>query len=288
MNTDSIRNEAAPKLKRPIVRYHGGKWKLAPWIISHFPAHRCYTEAFGGGASVLLRKEPSYAEVYNDLDREIVNLFRVARQQGPELQRLLELTPFCREEFAESYNRSVCPLEQARRTLVRSFMGFGSNAHNRLTGFRSNSNRSGTTPARDWRNYPEAFAAIIDRLRGVVIENRDARAVMSAHDAPTTLHYADPPYVAATRDKGKDYAHEMNDAQHGELCRFLEGLEGMVIVSGYPSPLYDNLYSSEQWTRVQRESHADGAAKRIEVLWMRNCQTSSLFAPATTQRAEVG
>lgn len=102
---------------------------LAPRIIEHFPEHRCYVEPFGGGGSVLLRKPRSYAEVYNDLDGEIVNLFTVARDRGDELVRLLELTPFSRDEFQQSYEPTDDPLEQARRTIARSFMGFGSNAH---------------------------------------------------------------------------------------------------------------------------------------------------------------
>ena len=75
---------------RPMVRWHGGKWVLAPWIISHFPPHQIYTEAFGGAASVLLKKPRCYAEIYNDLDGEIVNLFRVARERGKDLVALLE------------------------------------------------------------------------------------------------------------------------------------------------------------------------------------------------------
>lgn len=260
---------------RPIVRYHGGKWLLAPWIIEHFPGHRCYVEPFGGGGSVLLRKARSYAEVYNDLDGEIVNLFRVVRDSGEQLRSVLELTPFSRVDFRESYTPSADPIEQARRTVVRSFMGFGSNAHNKNTGFRSNSNRSGTTPARDWYNYPECLRATIERLRGVVIENRDAKEVMAAHDAETSLHYVDPPYVPETRDKGGDYRHEMTNEQHRELAAFLNTLKGAVVVSGYPSALYDEIFAG--WQRVQRRALADGAAERTEVLWLRNVKTG-LFA----------
>lgn len=93
-------------MPRPIVRYFGGKWKLAPWIIQHLPQHRVYVEPFGGGGSVLLRKPRSYAEVYNDLDGEIVNLFLIARDHGQELQQKLELTPFARDEFNGSFG---CP-----------------------------------------------------------------------------------------------------------------------------------------------------------------------------------
>jgi DNA adenine methylase len=251
---------------RPIVRYHGGKWKLAPWIIDRLPPHRGYVEPFGGGASVLLRKVRSYAEVYNDLDSHIVNLFRVARDHGENLRRLLELTPFARDEFALSYEPTEDSLELARRTVVRSFMGFGSNAHNRRTGFRSNSNRSGTTPAQDWRHYPDALAVIIDRLRGVVIERRDAVDVLIAHDGPDVLHYVDPPYVLSTRDKGVDYGHEMNDQDHRRLAAVLRGLRGMVALSGYRSELYEELFVD--WHREEANSRADKARPRIEVLWM--------------------
>ncbi len=252
---------------RPLVRYHGGKWILAPWIIAHFPPHRCYVEPFGGGGSVLLRKPRAYAEVYNDLGGEIVNLFRVARARGEELARLCELTPFARAEFAESYEPAEDELEQARRTLVRSFMGFGSNSLHQKSGFRANSNRSGTTPAHDWMNYPDALRITIQRLRGVVIENRDALACMRHHDTPETLHYADPPYVFSTRKDDKaDYPHEMTDAEHESLAAGLHSLKGMVIVSGYRCDAYDTLFKG--WRRVDKVAHADGASKRVESLWL--------------------
>jgi len=259
---------------RPVVRYHGGKWRLAPWIIEHFPEHRCYVEPFGGGGSVLMRKPRSYAEVYNDLNSEMVNLFRVLRDRGRELREKLSLTPFSRVDFMESYESTEDAVEQARRTVTRCFMGFGSNAHNRMTGFRANSNRSNTTPAHDWRNYPDEVPAMIERLRGVVIENRDATEVIRQHDGPETLYYVDPPYVMETRsDKGKDYSHEMTDADHRALAETLHNVRGMVILSGYDGPLYSELYAG--WRRVERKALADGAKERTEVLWLRNCPETS-------------
>lgn len=256
---------------RPVVRYHGGKWKLADWIISQFPRHRVYVEPFGGGGSVLLKKPRSYAEVYNDLDGEIVNVFRVLRDRGEELRRALELTPFSREEFKESYTKHDDPLERARRTVLRGFQGFGSAAAcGQVSGFRANSNRSGTTPAHDWRNYPNHIPALVERLRGVVIESRDAVEVIKHQDGPDTLHYVDPPYVHSTRsvgvDKRKAYRHEMTDAQHRALAEVLRGTKGAVVLSGYRCDLYDELYGD--WQRVDRAAMADGARKRIECLWL--------------------
>ena len=235
----------------------------------------------GGGASVLLRKPRSYAEIYNDLDGQVVNVFRMARDRGEELRRALELTPFSRAEFLESYEPSPDHFEQARRTIMRSFQGFGSAAAcGETSGFRANSNRSGTTPAHDWRNYPAAFGAIIERLRGVVIESRDAPEVIAQHDGPQTLHYVDPPYVHSTRSEKvrstitrKSYRHEMSDADHERLAAVLHRARGAVVLSGYRSSLYDRLYGD--WRMVERHAHADGARDRIEALWLSpNCPSS--------------
>ncbi|MEO0870969.1 MAG: DNA adenine methylase [Pseudomonadota bacterium] len=272
-------------VRRPALRYHGGKWLLAPWIVSHFPAHRIYVEPFAGAASVLLRKPRSYAEVYNDLDDDVVGLFRVL-QDSALAERLIDklrMTPFARREFDLAYEATDCPVERARRLLIRSFMGFGSDGHNgaRKTGFRANSNRSGTTPAGDWANLPDAHVKLTKRLQGVVIENRDAQACMAQHDGPETLFYVDPPYVHETRapsrtSERKAYRHEMTDDDHEALLAFLKTLEGKVILSGYRCDLYDD--HLEGWTRMDRAALADGARQRIESLWMNAAaQENDLF-----------
>jgi DNA adenine methylase len=261
---------------RPVLRWHGGKWLLAPWIIQHMPKHRVYTEAFGGAASVLLRKPRAYAEIYNDLDGNVVNLFRVLRgPRGPELVDALRLTPFARDEFAAAYTPDADPVERARALIIRSFMGFGSNGHARVTGFRANSNRSGTTPARDWLNYPDSLAMVIERLRGVIVENKDAKAIIEQHDAPDALHFVDPPYVLSTRgDPSKDYAHELSDADHVELLAFLRERRGAVMLCGYPCQIYDD--ALPDWLRVDRPALADGARARTECLWLNPAAAASV------------
>lgn len=272
------------KVKRPIMRYHGGKWKIAPWIISNFPPHRIYVEPYGGAASVLIRKPRCYAEVYNDLDQEVVNVFKVFRDYPEELKRHIWGTPFSRDEFISSYFPSDDLVEQARRTIARSFMGFGSAAVTKTrhtttkfskptTGFRANSNRSGTTPAHDWANYAEACESLIARLRGVTIENRDAIEVMMAHDRDDALHYVDPPYVAASRDAGSDYKYEMTDDDHKQLANSLKQLKGKICLSGYNSEIYNELYGD--WRKEERKALADGAAERIECLWMNYAQENA-------------
>lgn len=259
-----------------------------------FPDHRIYVEPFGGAGSVLLRKPRVYAEVYNDLDDIVVSLFRVLRDdsKADRLINALRLTPFARLEFNEALEAAEDDVERARHLIVRAFMGFGSDAHSaspvaektafktftrpddyRSTGFRANSNRSGTTPAHDWENYPDALPAIVDRLRGVIIEQRPAIDVMKQHDGPATLHYVDPPYLPETRSpankydlKHRMYRHELSVDDHRELLEFLKTLDGFVILSGYPSSLYDE--ALPDWRRVTTAAYADGARERTEVLWI--------------------
>lgn len=264
-------------LRRPLIRYHGGKWELAQWIISHFPTHRIYCEPFSGGASVLLQKARSYAEVYNDMDGEIVNLFRVVRDNADELLASIENTPFSREEYFSAFKTDKSnAIEWARRTLVRSHMGFaGTAVHGKTTGFRSFSTNSGSHPATQWARLPQCVRDVVERLRGVVIENRDAMEVISQQDTSQTLFYVDPPYLQETRDAGSDYRFELSDRQHVALLERLRTLQGMVIVSGYPSEMYDRVLSG--WKRVERNALAEGARPRTEVLWINpSCEASSL------------
>jgi len=252
---------------RPVLRYFGGKWMLAPWIIEHFPRHRTYVEPFGGGGSVLMRKSRSYAEIYNDLDTEIVGLFKILRD--PDSASLLELglrnTPFSRVEFEEAYLESTDPIELARKLIIRSFMGFGSDGvFKSSTGFRANSNRSGTTPAHDWVTYWDSLPHFTERLSGVVIENRPAVDVIQAQDSDQTLFYIDPPYVKSTRSEKHAYRHEMDDEDHLHLIEVMKSIRGFVVLSGYRNELYDSL----DWLRVDRPAYADGARKRIECLWL--------------------
>ncbi len=273
--------------QRPILRYHGGKWELAKWIISRFPVHRVYCEPFGGAASVLLQKTRSYGEIYNDLDGEIVNLFRVIREQPAALESSVRDTPFSRIEYKAAFAPSADPIEQARRTLIRSHMGHaGSATHGNMTGFRAHSVNSGTHPATQWRNFPNHLAPLIDRWRGVVIEHKPALEVMASCDDVQTLFYLDPPYVFASRDSGKDYRHEMTDADHEQLADAAHSVAGMVVLSGYASDLYDRLYAG--WEREEREALCEAAGSRMEVLWfnrraveMRDAGTSLFAAEAS-------
>lgn len=260
------------KLARPAIRYHGSKWRLAPWLFSHFPPHRHYTEAFGGSAAVILQKDRSPgAEVYNDLDSAVVNFFQVLRDRTTREQLIaaLRCTPFAREEFDLAWEDTTDPVESARRLAIRAQMGFGSaGAVKGTTGFRTDADRNA---AADWARYPEALERIVGRLQGVTIENMPAIELLRRYDAADTLHYIDPPYVHGTRvirAKG-GYRHEMTDADHALLLDTVADLEGMVIISGYDNPLYRERLAN--WatasTRV-RISAGRGTRLRQEHIWI--------------------
>lgn len=278
-------SNAAPRITSPALRYHGGKFRLASWIMQYFPVHRCYVEPFGGAASVLLKKPRSYAEVYNDLDGEIVNFFRVVRD--PDLcQRLIEmltLTPYARAEFEMAYEPTEDPLEMARRVAVRAQMGFGSaGATKGTTGFRIDTKRPYNTSPHLWKRYPATIAAVCERLQMVLIENNPAINVMRQHDAIDTLHFVDPPYVLNTRviRGGMGYyRHEMTNVQHQELLSLLKTLSGMVIVSGYECDLYRDMLSD--WTSVSKSARAQayrGTKLATETLWLNQACRDALRA----------
>lgn len=277
---------------RPALRYLGGKYRLAPWIVSHLPPHKTYVEPYGGGgASVLLRKPIARAEVYNDMDTELVNFFTVLRDpdMAERLARLAELTPFSRAEWQAAYEATDDAVERARRLLVRSFQGFGSCASriDRITGWRTGQRLESASAARDWAGYPEVIPHLHWRLRRVSLECRPALEVIASYDGPGVLFYVDPPYMHSTRSPKRTrtapsngYAHELNDADHVALLDVLLAVTGYVVLSGYTNELYDERLKG--WTRLVRDTHADGARDRTEVLWINPAaaMADGLFAGA--------
>jgi len=282
------------EVTRPALRYHGGKFRLAPWILRFFPPHNVYVEPYGGAASVLLLKPRVGAECYNDLDGQIVNIFRQLRDPiaALELQRRVALTPFARDEFDWSYEPAVDEMDAAHKLIVRSFMGHGSDSATRgcRTGFRSKLTDGRVLPAYEWATWSETIPAFTRRLAGVLIENRDAIEVIGRMDHANALMFIDPPYVHSTRSaitgrsaKTHGYRHEMNDVEHRTLAATLHAVKGMVVLSGYPSALYDELYAT--WERFERKAMADSAKARTEVVWLNpacsealNIATGGLFA----------
>lgn len=262
---------------RPLLRYHGGKFRMADWIISQMPKHAVYCEPFGGGGSVLLKKSRVGTECYNDLSREVVTVFRVMQDKDKmqQLQHKIKYTPFAREEFDLAYEHTDDEIELVRRVMIRIWFGFGTSGMRASSknGFRSFERGHGRSPAQAWSDYPDILAAYCERLQGVYIENRPALDVMRKFDSDDTLFYVDPPYVHDTRSGiasgGKYYEHEMIDADHEELLQYLKTVKGKVMISGYECDLYNDILKG--WSKNSKTTQASGhrgAVSRTEVLWL--------------------
>jgi len=270
---------------RPPLRYFGGKWQLADWIMQYFPRHKIYVEPFGGGASVLIQKPPSFLDVYNDVNGEVVNFFKVLRDRESELIRAIELTPYSREE----HRLSKCliaesDLERARRFYVWSWQGRGRGGARLQGGWRfMRGDKRHNTTVYDWNNFDHLWS-VAWRLKQCQIECKDALSVIKSYDGPDTLFYIDPPYLKDTRGKkngkltGKQqYACDFTDEQHSALAAALHSIKGMAILSGYDSLIYDSLYPD--WMKVRKEVQKDNdAGKATEFLWISpNCRHINLF-----------
>lgn len=260
-------------ISRPALKYYGGKFKLAPWIISHFPLHDKYIEPFGGAASVLLLKSPVKYEVYNDLNLEVVNVFRVLRDpaQARRLKHLLRLTPYSRMEW-ESCFVSVDddPVEQARRAIVKSLLSV-SNSQEKAnpTGFRIHTKNYHYLPQR-FREYQDHLKLFTQRLKDVTIESIDALELIKNNDDRGTLFYVDPPYLTRRRmDHG--YAHEMKtESEHEALLKLLKSLKGFVVLSGYENDLYfDMLHDWKTYSiNATTGSRTKGKCSAREILFL--------------------
>jgi DNA adenine methylase len=265
---------AAAPLKQPFP-YFGGKGRLAPWIASLMPAHRVYVEPYAGSAAVLFAKRPAAIEIANDLDGNVVNFYRVLRDREDELVRALTYTPYARQEYAAAdlAEAELDDVERARRFLVRCTQGHNASGSGGRAGW-SNGIRRNQSQAGTVVNLVDRLPAVAQRLRSVVIEHRDVAECIAAYDAPDALLYVDPPYLDSTRASRNDYRLDVaDDAEHRRLAETLHAFTGTVMLSGYPSPLYDELYGG--WWRAQVEvtrpasnqRGRSGAALGVEVVW---------------------
>lgn len=264
-------------IKHPVLKYYGSKFRLAKWIIEHFPKHRHYVEPFGGGASVLLIKEPSRLETYNDLNDQIVNFFRVLRERPAELVHQVNLTPWARAEYEYCLDEIETdnPVEMACRLFFRLWMSIGSQFKTAKGSWRRYScgKRAVNPTARE-----ETLFEASKRLQLVQIEKRDAFKLIRELDTPETLFYLDPPYVPSTRIVKKAYSHEMDNDAHREFAELLYNVQGYVVLSGYPSEIYAELFEAKGWLRTDKETLAMSGAKRTECLWLSPRTAQALFS----------
>lgn len=249
---------------KPLLKYPGGKWKIAEWIIDHFPPHKVYLEPFFGSGAVFFKKEPAYVETINDMDGNIVNLFRMCREHPQELAAAINLTPFAREEFIDCYEMAVDdPIERARRTVVRYHQSFGTSNSLKNT-WRNVQTYGGPRCATMWNYLPDAVIETCRRLKEAQIEHMDAVELIRRYDDPNTLIYCDPPYLQSLRKKNM-YAVEMPETKHVELLQALKETRSKVIISGYDSTLYNEQLCD--WYTDSIETTAQMGLHRTEKMW---------------------
>lgn len=249
---------------KAILKYPGSKWRIAEWIIEHFPEHKVYCEPFFGSGGVFFNKPPAYIETINDIDGNIVNLFRVCRNNPEKLSRIVDLTPFARDEFVDCYERSDDPIEQARRTLVRYHQSFGTSNSSKRS-WRNVQTYGGPRCATMWNCLPERVCQVCERLKDAQIENIDALELIKRYDDKDTLIYCDPPYLQSLRKKNM-YVHETSDTYHIKLLEVLKESKSKIVLSGYDNPTYNTIL--EGWYTDIKETTAQMGLHRTEKLWM--------------------
>lgn len=264
---------------KPPFTYYGSKGRMAPWIVSLLPEHRLYFEPFAGSAAVLFAKAPAMHEVLNDISTSLTTFFRVLRDRPQDLRRVLEL-------------------ERARRFFVRttqSFNGGGTGPAHRVSwanGMRS----SGGSRASGVRRIVDQLDEVAQRLRGVIVENRSYEHLLELYDGEDHVFYVDPPYLGSTRSsldptkrRSRDYLHDFTSPElHRQLAEQLHGCRATVLLSGYHSPLYDELYADWHTVEVvvQRPSgnrRGHSAKRATEVVWSNRdigAQGSLDFSPS--------
>lgn len=280
----SINN--SKKVPAPIIRlngkkklipfgWYGGKFSHLDWILPLLPKCHHYCEPYAGAGSILLNRQPSPVETYNDIDGEVVNFFKVLREEKDKLIEAIGLTPFSREEFvlACEIDPKLQPLERARRFFVRARQvrtGLAQTASPGRWANCKNTSRAGMSGVISrWLGSVESLPLIAERLIRVQIENRPALDVITLYDTPETLFYCDPPYIHQTRGDRNAYGYEMSDNDHIELARTLNTSKGMVAISNYDCVLMNELYPPSKWFKHIAPSKTIHSTKdqRIEVLW---------------------
>lgn len=248
-----------------ILNYPGAKWGMASKIVSIMPRHRSYLEPYFGSGAVLFNKPASAIETINDIDGDITNFFKVLREQTDELINAISLTPYSRDVFDDAHeNRGTTEFDRAYRFAIRSKMGHGFKTYQK-TGFKIDVYARERSYCVDcWNKLPGMLTDAAIRLKYVQIENRPALDLIKKFNHDNVLIYCDPPYLLNTRG-GKQYKYEMNEQDHLDLLAALFDHKGYVILSGYPSEMYD--YELRGWSRIQVKSYNQNADQRTEVLW---------------------
>ena len=278
MNYEKSTLKNSDKVKWPVrspFGYYGAKLRIAKLIVENLPPHNAWVEAFCGSAAITLAKKPAPIEVINDLDDQIINLFKQLRSNSDKLCKAVKLTPYARSEFEKALKREsdIDPLEKARRFLVATMMtvnatiadksGFSYSQSYARTGKEARVNR--------WYNLPDRLEEVVERLRCIRIENLNARKLLSMFEnRPATLVYLDPPYFIK---RNHSYTIDAKDKDfHIGLLEICQRAKCMILLSGYNNDLYDNYLTKKNgWTKTKIKTYTKITTgkqfARTEVLW---------------------
>lgn len=262
--------------------YFGGKGQLASWIVEHLPVHEHYVEPYGGSLAVLLAKPRSRMETVNDLDQDLMVFWRVLRDRPLELARVCALTPHSRAEHAAAYNRpdDIDDIERARRVWVQLTQGRAGTMLS--TGWRHYVDPAGSSTSMPGylRGYVGRIEAAAARLAMVSLEARPALDLIERYgQSPNVLLYVDPPYLGSTRSSGGYRVEMRGEDEHRALANALNQCSAAVVLSGYASPLYLDLYAGWHVTSRPTNTGQGGTwSERTEVLWCNRAFEHHLFS----------
>lgn len=249
---------------KAVLKYPGAKNRIALWICKYIPEHRNYVEPFFGSGAIFFNKKPAYLEIINDVDDDIVNFFRVLRENEEDLIRKISFTPYSRKEYENAYlNSKEEPIERARKFAVKCWQGFG--CGNRYkNGYRRGIGETSPNPAKAWKEMPETLQYAAERLKNAQIENMDAIKLINDMKGENTFIYCDPPYMQETR-KRYLYNHEMEDVDHKRLLETILKSDCKIMISGYENELYNKMLVG--WNKAHKETTAECSVKRTETIW---------------------
>jgi DNA adenine methylase len=257
-----------------MLKRYGSKIKLVPTILNLMPKHKCYVETFGGSGTVLLAKDPSKIEVYNDLDKEVVNFMRVLSNQSQRKRLIERLNPplYSRSEYQrcmKGYAKLAFSVERAARFYILTTQSL----NGRFMGGWSRA--KGQNVAKTYANRLKLLEIAAERLSKTIIENQDFEKIARFYDSSQTLHYIDPPYYPSSRTDPKRYIHEMTEKEHERLLSVVSELKGAVILSGYGNEAYEDALKG--WYRKDinvpcsasiLKKSSKNRPRRVEVLWL--------------------
>lgn len=249
---------------RPPLRYFGGKWRIAKWLLQHYPIHRGYCTPYGGGWCESFQKPRSgHLEVYNDLNAHNINFFTQLKENPHELIAQIEKTPRDWQQFEISKQSCDDPVEWAKRYYIYCHLSVMAGG-GKLSSGTSESRlalRSVTDDTHLW--------AASHRLQGVIIEQLDAVECIAKYDSKDTFFYCDPGYPKSSLATGNRtwYLHHTNTEGHIALAETLHQIKGSAIVSGYDCPLYQKLFNG--WEKIEYETVNMRRSKAIECIWIK-------------------